>query len=290
MVFTLSQAEIYKTDSIHVGYSYLWARPPAEMYSYNIAKNYRGLSLQKQFWMGSNHTEVHLFGGYLGNPLALDGGEDFKKHRSKAFGLAVKMNTGFTDVSLGYTHYDIDHETALQGENNIFIYPPNGAAISDEAMAFLASALAEEFSVDYGYLGFASEFGQWRVEAAAGLVNSGYLSLDGYYSGYLSIGYRRAKWTPFARISYAHNDAAQELATPLPAPVAQGILADVRSAETNQTNLALGARLDLSNNLALKLQYNYIRNSEPQTYIWRNEQPNWDGINHLVSAVLDFTF
>ena len=280
----------YRTDSIHVGYAYLWARPPAEMYSYNIAKNYRGLSIQKQFWAGTDHSEVHLFGGYLGNPIALDGGEDFKKYRSTAAGFALKINSGFTDFSIGYTRYDIDDKTALQGENNIFIYPPFGAAISDEQMAFLASALANDFSVDYGYLGLATELGNWRIEAAAGKVHSGYVSLDGHYSGYLSVGYRRSGWTPYVRASYAHNDPPQRLTTPLPPEVGQVILADVRSAETNQTNLAFGARLDLSNRVALKLQYNYVRNTEPQTYIWRNEQPGWDGINHFVSAVVDFTF
>lgn len=280
----------YNSDSIHAGFSYLWARPATEMYNYNIASGYRGLSLEKRFLNGLNQTQLQAFGGYLGDAVSLDSGEDYDSNHSKIYGGSLKYTLGFTQFSLGYTHFEIDEHTTLKTDNNLFINAPGDATPTREQIDFLVTTLAEDYKIDYAYAGVATGFGRWRIDAAAGTIRSGYLTADGSYNGYISVGYRKQNWTPYIRLSYAHNDGPTRTAIELPEFVAQAILFGARPARANQTNLALGARFDLADQLAVKLQYNYVRNTENPTYLWRNETSDWDGKNQLLSLVMDFTF
>lgn len=56
-----------------------------------------------------------------------------------------------------------------------------------------------------------------------------------------------------------------------------------------QQTLSLGARYDLSPNLALKTQLDFI-NVDQVGFLWREVEPDWDGRTRVLSVNLDFVF
>lgn len=280
----------YHADSLHVGFSYPWARPAPEMYNFNIVSNYRGISVQKRFRFDADYLQARLFGGIFGDQISDHPDDEYAGGDSDIYGLGLNYVNGTLTLSFGFTEFRLDDETAYQTKNNLFLYLPDGIELSADLTHFLVDALTENKSLQYTYVGISKDTGPWRFDAAAGTTDGGYLAFNGNYSFFISTGYRIAQWTPYVRVAYVHNDGPSRLAVAMPAVIRDQILASSKQAQANQTNVAIGARFDFAPQAALKIQYNYIRNPDNPTYMWRNEQPEWDGTTNQFSLALDVLF
>ncbi|WP_317931222.1 hypothetical protein [Halioxenophilus sp. WMMB6] len=278
----------YRSDSIHVGYSYLWARPPVEMYNFNIANNFEGISLQKRFFWGTQSLSGKLYGGVLGRQYSTHPNDQYDGSHSPLMGLTLEYTGEHLALSYGWVEFDMADEALLTTKNNAFLAPPEGGDAA--LLQLLFDSLVDNTDISYQYLGFAYEQGPWRLEGAAAETDSGLRVFQDTYNGYLSLGYRLDNWTPFAMVSYAHNNPPHSLRGNLPAFIEGVILEGVKAAQAEQTNLALGVRLDLSATLSLKLQFNHIEEAHSDSYLWINESPDWNGTANQFSLVMDAIF
>ncbi|MFO7704123.1 MAG: hypothetical protein R6V43_03155 [Halopseudomonas sp.] len=99
-------------------------------------------------------------------------------------------------------------------------------------------------------------------------------------SAFVTFGYRMEPVTPYVSVSGSRTEGVKFRDL--------GLNFDGESGLTQQT-FSLGARYDLSANLALKTQLDLI-NVDQSGFLWRDVQPDWDGKTRVLSINLDFIF
>jgi DNA-binding transcriptional regulator of glucitol operon len=175
------------------------------------------------------------------------------------------------------------------------------------------NALANDFSttghhITFSSLGLAYENGPLRTQMELSHYGSETLTFPATNTGYLSVGYRHGKFTPYAVISAARSkksSRADELAGKgVDSIVSIGNFVLTTGQEVQHT-YSVGMRYDLTSNAALKFQMDMIHNhtcspvslpvigpSPPcsSPLLWQTVPVSWDGRANVYSAVLDFTF
>ncbi len=280
----------YRSDSIHVGYSYLWARPPSEVHALNIASTMQGAAVQKQFFFGFNALEVKLFGGQLNRHYSTHPNDQYNGRNSNIYGVTLEYVGSKFYASAGYTHLDISDESLDATRNNLFLPITSEQEVDQATVDLLNLALIDEPELDYVFLGFGYESGPWRIDSTIAATEAGFTTFNDAYNGYLSVGYKTGRFTPFVLISAGHNNAPNQLHATLPPLVEASILAGAQEAQGDQITYAVGTRYDISSTLSLKAQWSHVNSQVNPSYLWRNETEDWDLNTNLLSLVLDVTF
>jgi len=280
----------YHSDSNHVGYSYLWARPPSEVYNYNIATNFAGLAVHKRFYFNMDSMEVKVFAGKMLNPLSDHMDDQFKAYGSPVFGLTMEYVTTDWSVSFGTSEMDIDERALRTNKNNAYLLNSSEEYVDQALVDLLYDAIVEDNWVAYFFIGGSYSPGNWRFDGTLSQSTSGLLAINHNYMGYLSAGYKIGSLTPYFRVAYSHNNSPTKLAVELPQFIADYIFEAYKDGQSDQTNYALGVRYDFSDHVALKAQYNYIKSEDKPTFLWNYETADWDKDANLFSLVLDVIF
>lgn len=287
----LQLESFYRSDSSHVGYSYLWARPPTEMYSYNVANNFNGLALQKSFNLGMDQFKVNLFGGRLDKTISSHEDDQIDGHNSPLYGIGIEYINFDWSISFGASKFELDQDVLLSRTTNPYLGTElRTSPLTPEEQAFFLSLIADNTDVEYYYLGGTYQQGPWRFEAAASVSQSGLRTMEDAYNGFVSLGYRSGRFTPYVLFSHGHNSEPHSYRVPLPDFFYQLYRSGTDNGAAKQHNLAVGVRFDVTNSASLKFQFDYIKNEDNPTYLWTYESDNWDGNNQLISLVLDVTF
>ncbi len=309
----------YRADTIHIGYTYLWARPPSEVYSFNLAASFKGISAQKRFYFGFDSLEVKAFGGYLGKLYSTHPDDQFNTRGSDIYGVTFEYYRGNSYISGGYTHLEISDDGLNTTKNNLFLGLTVDGTLDSDFIPLLRAALVDKPTFNYAFIGAGFEQGPWRLDATLTATESGFISFNDTYSGYFSAGYRYRRWTPFVQVAFSHNNPPSTAANSLtefflpPASVlnqlpplermiaeatAEGtgdfvseqILQAAAEGQADQITYTFGTRYDINDSMSLKAQFSHTDSSEFPTYLWRNEAEDWDGNTNLISLVLDVTF
>ncbi len=269
----LGADNFFRADSLDVGYGFLWARPPPDYYAGNINSQYDGLDVTRTFYTNWGVVDVKAYGGkfddsfYANETLSLDVSDTY------VTGLIAGVEIDNLLLRAQYSHFDVRSITfdipALRQ-----IYPP------------LAHFTLPAKSSDYYVFGLSYDIRQWRLQAGINIYKqNGNLGTDSV-ANYLSVGYRYRSWTPYALLSSntPHTTPTSPL-LPIPLPDSLNLVAPV----TDQYSIAVGARLDVAQNVALKAQIEQIESKTSNSFSWVNKD-NWDKDATVFSIVLDFVF
>ncbi len=315
------------SESLEVGYSYNWVRPPVEVYNLTsnngelfdviLSKSYSRLNLNLQLFTGR----------YADTQQAPIGTLVFESEN--VLGSILYGNYGNFSGRLAYIGLDFTSTISNPGVQSLDTLTKSlgvGALQPNEDYAYFSNV---GLKFDNGKLQIMGEYYQFDIDDTL---------LNVYRGWYLMGGYRLGSWTPYLSFSSlsTHNNDSRETAIAalnnIPGPVARSIIfaegvppdlaalpdeqineqarqifvAQIatpsaltlrRSFNVEQETLSLGVRWDISPGLALKLQADQVSGFEGGNGLFTtgadaNGVPNElsdDSIN-ILSLVIDVAF
>jgi hypothetical protein len=294
------------SDFQKVGYAQPWVRPPVEVYQFNPLTAVDGADITWQ----ANIGEVAFSGQFLGGTskakispsmIAL---AQYKmlgqavpdaEWESKSLGaVSIAANFGSSTLRAFYTTmkgtyddagYDQPYNPAFGAYNSPFsllrVLPPalggNAAwadqlQIKDKKVTYLSAA--------YNY-----DPGRWFLMIEQSWKGGDDTMLAAFQAGYATLGVRLGDWTPYVTSAWKRTTGP----TTDPNPIVQAVL---HATDHGQSTISGGLRWDFIKNMALKIQYDSVKNDTYSSGALTNTQPGFaPGERYSLSTVaLDFVF
>ncbi|WP_374510007.1 hypothetical protein [Niveibacterium sp.] len=277
-------------DSTNIGYSYLPVRPAPDYYGGIPMQSIDGLDLSYLWPLGADALKFKAYAGLaVGKAVADAQGSVFDLADSPLWGAYLEYQGDPWTARLGYTQIRVAHEFPFPG---VFDVLRNAGIPGGPALADRLSVEDKRFGYVAGSLGY--QRGALQAQLAGSYFHSHSDSLPPYTAGFALLGYRLGTITPYLLLSAARSpDSKPESGLPpwpILAPLEDAVGKMFESNLNNLQTVALGARWDLANHLALKLQAERIHGRH-SIVLWFNDDAPSDGFKTTVfSAVVDFVF
>lgn len=253
------------SDARHVGYAYLWARPPVDHFGILQLNHIDGADVTVKRPVGGGLAWAKLFAGRSDGTVYLDDDFVLESEKTRVLGGHINYETGPWHWRLGYTAFESDPTySGAYVEYLELLLQQNVDALLTEATGL--------GRVEFLSAGATYHRGPWQVQA---MWNRTTLDNDVTHvdSGFVSGGYRLGKVTPYLVFAQADTHA--------PGPTGEG--------DYQQQTYSIGMRYDVAANVALKAQVDRVDVEDPGV-LWRDVEPGWDGWATLFSLGLDFVF
>jgi hypothetical protein len=283
------------TDSRNIGFANPWVRPPIELYDLVPVTNSDGIDFNYRFAVagGSNTIDASIGYDHYQYPTS-NSQATGRADAAQQYSLVDTFQRGSATlrVTYGQAHLTV---AAFEPLFDAFReFGPQGVGISD--LYDVDNRVIAYYGVSAAY-----EPGAWFLMAELGRVN--FHSVLGETTGwYVSSGYRFNRVTPYATYAQTRPNSGSRAAgldlSELPPPLAAeaGALNTELNATlatfASQRTLSLGARLDVTSSIDLKLQWDRTNLGADSQGWLTNLQPGFQpGSSYtLVSATLDFVF
>jgi hypothetical protein len=282
--------EVYmQGDSAEIGYANLLVRQPIVFYPRTID----GLDLDLLYPLGEGMGRLKAMAGSTIGKLTYSDPYDTQGSRINA-GLA-EYAQGSWVARASYGRITLNRELLgqpLDGLRAALAMAPNGAAVN--RYLSMKNRLIS-------YTSLAAAYDEGPLQGTASLVQIASEGWQNQRALTSQLGYRLGKFTPYLAYSMTRTDRTI-IPTGIPSGLLpaydalnQGVTRAQASFKNNQSDLALGARYDISRNTSLKLQVDRILYRDPGS-IWDDSlsytdyqnRPNRGGT--LLSGVLEFVF
>jgi hypothetical protein len=247
------------SESLDVGYSYPWARPPLSVYRSPITAydgvdmtylfNTGGLRHTLQFWTGSYADTSN---GPAGIPDDIELKDQYGVNLTSTWGDFTARAMMFTIAIDGTTTVDFGG-----GAPPIYVQ------------------LDAEDKLDYSSLGFQWDNGQYFViTETTDLRSEKGLFFTDEKAGYVTVGTRIQDWTPYATYGWYHTANEGDfvgIADGEPAcggPAAIGGDTTNKSCSSQSKNISLGLRKELGTNLSFTMQWDHYSDFGDTNGFW----------------------
>jgi hypothetical protein len=286
-----------------VGYAQPWVRPPVEVYEFNPLTSVDGADINWQLSAGRVVFSGQLIGGTSNAKLA----PSANAVKYAAPGTTPQAEWKGEDLgavslaaSYGHATFRVFHLQMKGTYNDPGFDGPAGpiggmspfVALRTLPAAFGGSkALADQFQIIkdkliYQSVGFNYDPGNWFLMVEETRKSGDENLFLHFTSGYATLGVRFGNWTPYATTGWKHTTSP----TTNPNPIINAVLAGVNRA---QSSYSAGLRWDFYTNLALKVQYDSVKNATGSYGALTNAQPGLfkTGESYNVTTVaLNFVF
>jgi hypothetical protein len=291
------------SESRFVGYSYVWVRPPVDVYSVLPITSNDGVDFS---WRASFGDANNVLQGFYGvNETKAPGAEVKTK---PAWGFSDTLEVGSLTAHATYINITLDLDipelaplyTGIQqfaaGAAQVPLAPFQAAAAS--ALAVYDEYKLEDMKMSAVSLGLTYDPGQWFAAAEYVRFNGKGLIGDST-AWHLTGGYRLGAWTPY--VAYATStgkantsegistEGAPELAEAA-AGLNAGLNGSVQSFAFEQKTATVGVRWDVVRNVAIKAQYDRVSAGDGTAGRFANAQPGFDGKANVLSLAVDMVF
>jgi hypothetical protein len=262
----------FMSETIDIGFTYPWVRPPLEIYVANQPTLEGADLLYKYQAFGWSHL-LQVIGGT----------SDFKYEPFEAFDpvfgtVSIKLDDNRILIEEEYsinTSSAYNDWTVRLGYSHMYF--------TNTYRVFLGNTLINELDVDQRgeYYNAAVQFddGDWISILEFGLFNAKVVGpIQDNKAGYYMLGHRFGRWLPHLTVgkSYSVNDP--EATQPQPKPPI-----------TQQNSYSLGARYDYSAKIALKWQIDRFNHFADTKGVFGNDAVVGDAVT-LYSFVIDSVF
>lgn len=288
-------------DYRNVGYAFLTARPPVELYA-RLPTTLDGADVARSWFVGDAQWRVKLMAG-----STRIGDNNFSKpgRLNSVLGAMVSREEGAWLLRASLARARIDFDLAgLQPALAVFDQlaslplPP----VNEQAQAFRDRLTANGIRTVFAELGVRYELADWQWSVEAVRVSAAPLTVEN--SAYATVGRRFGAWTPYVSLSHVRNTMPARTSPPWQAALTPVLgpagalqaqqLADtatglLNGARLEQSSLSVGVRWDLHPQAALKLQWDRVRVPFGGSSLWTGSDGR-AARAHLASAVLDFIF
>lgn len=287
----LSPGILHRSDSRDVGYSYLWTRPPVEFYGAINASRFDGLDLKWTHFSDQAAYKLQGFWGLSHERVSGKDGDIFDYKDSTFTGAIAEYEKD--SLSLRASVIELRLKSQISSVDQLYNSLNNLAQLYN---APHLSDLADEFSVDgkklqYYSIGATWEPDRWVLQAGSALIESNSLTVPDLTTSFFSAGYRIDKWTPYIVYSRAKSEdhtRTTGLGADLDALIIEPVL---KSGQVDQTSISLGSRYELSQSMAVKVQYDRVQSEVKEgLFIYPTGSAEWDGDFDIFTIGLDFIF
>lgn len=288
-------------DYRNVGYGFMTARPPAELYA-RLPTTLDGGDVARSWFQGEAQWRVKLMAG------STDIGDtNFAKagRLNAVFAGMVSREEGgwLLRASIARARIDFD-QTEIQA-GLAFLGQLGGLplpAVANEARLLRERLGANGIPALFTELGVRYESAGWQWSAELVRVSAAPLTTEN--TAYTTLGYRLGDWTPYVGYGVSRSSTAmlsapvwQDALTPVigPAGAAQAQLLGtvatsvLNGARLEQSSWSLGVRWDFHPQAALKLQWDHVRIPAGGASLWTGSDGTAARAN-VATAVVDFIF
>jgi len=259
------------SESLDVGYSYPWVRPPLDVYRSPISA-YDGVDLNYDFRTGSINNRLQFWAGSYDDTSEF-AGNDLDIELKDQFGLNLTSSWG--DFTARAMHYmvtiDGTADRSIQAATAANLCVVGGfisctqTNLATPAVQSIYNVTAEaEDKLAYSSIGFQWDNGQYfAITEATDLRSRDGLFFTDQRSGYISGGMRVADWTPYATYgwmySYNEKDYIDSGSPPFnrPTSVVCGGKTTAAACSSSSKSVSFGVRKELGVNLAAKFQMDH---------------------------------
>ncbi len=257
------------SDFVEVGYAYLWARPPLDVYPLLLSpiSNYDGINV---FYTGKRGGYDLTGEFYFGQFEKSVGGALVESDNLR--GINLSMGNKFYNLHYGYMQspmsMSVDALTSLV--NGLRSY-----ANVNEIFPQIGNALiVDDDLYHYHSLGASFEYEQWILQHETILANIDHAYLTDFKASFLSFGYQTELLTPYIVVGTSQSKTSNQLGDLINESIVLepnvdptlnmfrnfaklAILPDIK-----QNTLTFGLRTDPLDNIAVKLEAQQIRPSD----------------------------
>lgn len=268
------------SESLDVGYSYPWVRPPLDVYRSPITA-YDGVDLNYDFKLGGISNRLQFWTGSYDDTSGTDDLE-----LKDSYGINMTSNMGdFTARAMFYT-ITIDGTTTQKvADLGAPVLPlPPGFTIP------VYATFEAEDDLDYASIGFQWDNGEFFViTETTDLRSQDGLFFNDQKSGYISGGARIQDWTPYATYGWAYSYNEEDFAS-VGEPVCGGAPTTAQACSSSSKSVSFGLRKELGANLAAKFQMDhYYDFDDTNGYFGFNAAEGWDNAD-VYTISLDAVF
>lgn len=297
-IFTLSE---YRD----VGFAYTWAHPSMEFYGQFGMDYFDGAEVAYSFQLPAGTLQTSVYGGQATQQF----GGSTELDYNNLFGTTLIWSHNAWVVRGGMFRGTIDGD--LKSFANIRAGLQGAAEFSDtysvETWAE-AESLIEDFNIDgthitYASLGVSFDTYPWLIETELSYTDLDNDVLSSFFSGYVSTGYSIDVVTLFAMAGFIEPAEERKVVSDveqLSAPydsyqasldaLQQGVQSAYNN-RVNQNSLSFGMRLDVRQNMAVKLQWDHTWIDAYGNGLWYRDQENEAKTEvDTISLKLDFVF
>jgi hypothetical protein len=240
------------SDYYEVGYAYPWIRPPQEVYTLNPLTTLVGVDMLYTPKLGSGNLLIQPYWGSNRGEAATTG-EQGKVFASPAF--TSTLPTGVTAPKAGDPiSFSVP---VLAGLNAVWNFPAGSfrmgythAEVNQELFGIVgksAGFASVGLTIDWHNIVLYSEYADRNSDKELELA------FPDQRAGYATLGYRMGKFLP--HFTYAKRDEG----------------ADKSPTALKQTSMTAGLRYDVTENAALKAEYQYINPADGNTGLFNSD-------------------
>jgi hypothetical protein len=293
------------SDSRFVGYAQPWIRPPQEVYFVSSITNSDGADITWQTSIGDATNTAQAFVGTSDAKLSSG-----RVQAEPAWGINDTVEIDSWTLRAAFISLELDLEidsldTLIGGLDQVgdasdaLGFPTAGA----QAHALASQYELNDMDIRIATIGANYDPGNWFAMGE-------YVHFDGdgllqdSEAGYLTLGYRIDKFTPYVTYAQLESDRDDDAfidTTGMPgiladgaAALAGGVNATLGTFATSQKSYTIGVRWDFSRSADLKIQYDRITLEDDTIGRLGNPAPDFaprDGDNvDVFSAAIDFVF
>ena len=296
-------------DVRNVGFAYPWMRPSVEFYGWMPASTLDGADVSRQWLLGEGRLRAKIFGGRTSVTLGATQPDTGDAHGNvnPLLGGTLAFDTGGLTIKATVAQArtrsrNFDAVTqAYDGLDQLAHLPV--PIVATQAGEIRDSFSPDTFVTRYAALGLSWDMNPWQLQAELSRITGNFESSQAWY-GHASIGRRIDDVTLFTLVGRARTSRAalpqpqwSAALTPLVGPalaakaqyLGANTAAQFNSGRENQGTISVGARWDVNTQVALKFQFDAVRNGAFGGGMWGFNTP---AAHHasVVSTGMDFVF
>lgn len=280
-------------DSRNVGYSYLWTRPPIEVFGSLFMTYFDGADL---VWQSpANHIKAKLFYGHAREKTAItDNGDIYSLSHSPMLGFYLDYHHEAWQLRASVSQIRFHEEITSLIPLQQALTNPTLAALAPDAPRYASQFALKDKLIRYYSLGFAYERDDFELQGMLGRFTTETALFPDSQSAYLTLGYRFGKFKPFISGSWVRQikdypPPAFPLGLSTEIDAIDKVLKESRPYNENQQrSYSLGLRYDLNDNSAIKVQLDQL--SASRYLLVRKRQNDWNGRARVLSITYNFIF
>lgn len=287
------------TDQRNVGFSYLWVRPPTEVYAFMPLYSMDGVDVRYSFSVGADEVQLKLVAAksnptYFLTSNILTTNTDL--NLSPVFGGTITYLTSAWTARLSFLR--VTERSPLPGLNSELNIATQLSAVYP---AFTnISELAQVQNTDMYFEGASIQYDDGKTVLLSEITANQFDSRfkQNKIAGYVTIGEHYGKYTPY--ISFSKVAPTRSLTnintTSIPAGPVQYLASEFNSSyfdtmvEKQQT-YSIGVRRELTSKSDIKIQYDCVKvfGNGYEDWLTNSATPRQSGVN-MISATIDWMF
>ncbi|WP_340677347.1 hypothetical protein [Paraglaciecola sp.] len=272
------------SEYVHVGYAYLWIRPPHEFYNFAMPGGHiNGADIEYSQSLLDGFLHVKVLAGQSSLKIK-DNTEDVFLDFENIMTLSANYIVQDWTFRLSASRANIDSHKMVSVNEFANLLQSIPAVLWPQASSLADEIQGQGKALTHGSLGITYDNQNWLVQSEVGVSESQWLFVPANINAYVSAGYRLGGVTIFAGVtsSKPRHNKLQVIPPQLPAatptsisePLKQIVNAVEQSINAfiaNQRSFNVGAKWDVSDNLVMKIQFDRFFIQPNGAALWRTQ-------------------